>query len=74
MESYGMIDWGQLIGQLVSTLMSWLQAGNLRNKMYILKDENEILRTALDDIARMDPEGRMGWYARQTLDRLDGRE
>jgi hypothetical protein len=42
--------------------------------MYKLQDENEILRTALDDIARMDVEGRIGWYAKQTLDKLDGRE
>ena len=55
-------------------IMSWIQAGNLRNQMYVLKDENEILRTALEDIARMDAEGRMGWHARYTLDRLDGRD
>ena len=42
--------------------------------MYALQDENEILRTALDDIARMDSEGRMGWYAKSTLDKLDGRD
>jgi hypothetical protein len=52
--------------------MSWLQAGNLRNQMYILKEENEILKTALEDIARMDSEGRMGWHAKITLDRLNG--
>lgn len=54
--------------------MSWLQATNLRNQMYILKDENEIMRTALEDIQRMDAEGRMGWHAKRTLDQLDGRE
>jgi predicted KAP-like P-loop ATPase len=69
-----MIDWSQLIGKLVSMLMSWLQAGNLRNRMYVLQEENEIMRVALDDITRMDPEGRMGWYAKRTLDQLEGRE
>jgi predicted KAP-like P-loop ATPase len=69
-----MIDWSQLIGKLVSMLMSWLQAGNLRNRMYVLQEENEIMRVALDDITRMDPEGRMGWYAKCTLDQLEGRE
>jgi len=39
--------------------------------VYALKDENEILRTALDDIQRMDPEGRVGWHAKRTLDSLN---
>jgi hypothetical protein len=55
-------------------ILSWLQAGNLRNQMYILKEQNEILRTSLEDIQRMDAEGRMGWHAKATLDKLDGRE
>jgi hypothetical protein len=42
--------------------------------MYALQEENEIMRTALEDINRMDPEGRMGWHAKRTLDQLDGRE
>jgi hypothetical protein len=54
--------------------MSWAQAGNLRNQMYKLHEENIIMRTALEDIQRMDPEGRMGWYAKRTLDHLEGRE
>ena len=69
-----MIDWGAIAGKFVSMLMSWMQAGNLRNRMYILQEQNELMRTALDDIRRMDPEGRMGWYAKKTLDQLDGLE
>jgi hypothetical protein len=69
-----MIDWGHLLGKLVSMLMSWLQAGNLRNQMYKLHEENIIMHTALEDIQRMDPEGRMGWHAKRTLDQLEGRE
>ena len=42
--------------------------------MYRLKDENEIMRTALEDIQRMDAEGRMGWHAKRTLDHVEGRE
>ena len=66
------MNWGLLFSKLLSMIMSWIQAGNLRNQMYVLKDENEILRTALEDIARMDAEGRMGWHAKSTLDRLNG--
>lgn len=62
-----MIDWGQLIGKLVSTLMSWAQAGNLRNRCYKMAEEAEIMMTALEDIARMDKDGKMGDYARRAI-------
>ena len=68
------MEWHLILPRLVSMVLSWLQAGNLRNKMYALQEENEIMRTALEDIQRMDPEGRMGWHAKRTLDKLDGRE
>lgn len=68
------MEWHLILPRLVSMVLSWLQAGNLRNKMYALQEENEIMRLALEDINRMDPEGRMGWHARQMLDKLDGRE
>lgn len=55
-------------------LISWVDASNLRNRVYQLEDEREIMRTALDDIQRMDPEGHIGWYAKSTIDKLDGRE
>ena len=67
-----MLNWGYLIGRLISAIGSWLDASNLRNRMYALKDENEILKVALEDIQRMDPDGRLGWYAKKTLDKLDG--
>ena len=66
------MNWTIFFSKLISMILSWLQAGNLRNQMYILKEENEILKTALEDIARMDAEGRMGWHAKSTLDRLNG--
>ena len=66
--------WSMLIAKLISMLMSWIDAGNLRNRVYCLEDENEIMWTALEDIRRMDPEGRMGWHAKMTQDRVKGRE
>ncbi|MFM9156087.1 MAG: hypothetical protein ACKOPD_08170 [Polynucleobacter victoriensis] len=68
-----MPDWSYLIARLISAIGSWLDAGNLRNRMYALKEENELLKTALDDIQRMDPEGRMGWHAKKILDKVEGR-
>ena len=69
-----MINWSALIARFISMLMSWMQASNLRNQMYQLKDQNEIMRTGLEDIQRMDAEGRMGWHAKQVLDIVDGKE
>jgi hypothetical protein len=69
-----MIDWNALAGKLVSMIMSWITASNLRNRVYQLEEENEIMRVGLADIQRMDPEGRMGWHAKRVIDLIDGRE
>ena len=66
-----MPNWGYLVARLISAIGSWLDASNLRNRVYPLKEENEILRTALEDIQRMDPEGRVGWYAKSVIDHID---
>ena len=47
---------------------SWLDASNLRNRVYQLEQENELMRIALEDIQRMDTEGRIGWIAQETLE------
>jgi hypothetical protein len=69
-----MINWSWLIARLISAVGSWLDASNLRNRVYQLQEECEIMQTALEDIQRMDPEGHIGWYAKQTIDIIDGRE
>ncbi len=69
-----MPNWSYLIARLISAIGSWLDASNLRNRVYRLQQENELLRVALDDIQRMDPEGRLGWYAREALERADLRD
>lgn len=69
-----MPNWSYLIARLISAVGSWLDASNLRNRVYRLQQENELLRVALDDIQRMDAEGRLGWYAREALQRADLRE
>ena len=66
--------WSLLISRLLSVLLSWLQAGNLRTQVYILKEKNELMHIALEDIQRMDPEGRIGWIAKTILDKVDDRE
>ena len=55
-------------------LMSWADASNLRNRVYRLEKENELMRIGLADIQRMDAEGRIGWYAKSVLDNVDSRD
>ena len=69
-----MIDWSWLIARFISAIGSWLDSSNLRNRVYKLQQENEIMRTSLEDIQRMDSEGRMGWHAKRTIDQIDGSE
>ena len=49
-------------------VMSWMTAGNLRNRVYKMSEEAEIMMTALEDIARMDQDGRMGKFAQRAID------
>ena len=55
-------------------VMSWLDAGNLRNKVYKQAEEAEIMMTALEDIARMDKDGKMGSYAQKAINLVKGLE
>jgi hypothetical protein len=63
-----MINWGLLLSRIVGALMSWAQAANLRNRMFKMAEESEIMMTALEDIARMDKDGKMGNYAQRAID------
>lgn len=65
-----MINWSYIIARLISAIGSWIDASNLRNRVFKLAEENEIMMTALEDIARMDRGGRMGRYAQQTIDQV----
>ena len=69
-----MINWSWLVARIIGAIGSWIDASNLRNEVYKLKEENEIMRTALEDIQRMDAEGRMGWHAKRIIDFIEGRE
>lgn len=62
-----MINWGLVIAKLIT----WMFAKSLRTQMFETKNKNEILYTALEDIARMDRGNKMGNYAQQALDLVD---
>ena len=59
--------WGLIVARALSMILSWLDSGNLRNRLYYERERNEILQTALEDIVRMDSEGRLGRYAHSAL-------
>ena len=61
-----------LIARITTGVLSWLTRESLRDKLYKQKNENEILRVALQDIARIDKEGLAGQVARQRLKDLYG--
>ncbi|CAB4129293.1 hypothetical protein UFOVP112_391 [uncultured Caudovirales phage] len=67
-----MIDWGALAGKFVSMIMSWMQAGNLRNRMYLMAEEAEIMMTALEDIERMSTEPKIKHYAHTAINTVRG--
>lgn len=67
-----MIDWSYLVARLVSAVGSWIDSGNLRNKVYKQAEEAEILMTALEDIERMSTETRIKQYARIAIETVRG--
>jgi hypothetical protein len=64
--------WSMIIAKILTTVMSWLDAGNLRNKVYKQAEESEIMMTALEDIERMDKGGKISQYARKAIDTVKG--
>ena len=52
--------------------MSWVDAGNLRNRCFKMAEESEIMMTALEDIERMDRGGKISQYARKAINTVKG--
>ena len=67
-----MIDWSYLAAKIFTTVASWIDAGNLRNRMYKMAEEAEIMMTALEDIERMSTEEKIKHYARNTIETVKG--
>ena len=44
---------GLLVARAAGTILSWLESGNLRNKLYLCYNRLELLETALEDIERI---------------------
>jgi hypothetical protein len=67
-----MIDWSWLVARFVSAVGSWIDSSNLRNKVYRMSEEAEIMHTALEDIERMSTESNIKQYARKAIDTVKG--
>ena len=62
--------WARLLARAIVMAMSIAEASTLRNRLFELKSEHEIMWTALDDIARMHKDHESGKYARRILDKI----
>ena len=67
-----MIDWSYFAAKIFTTIASWIDAGNLRNRVYKMAEEAEIMMTALEDIERMSTEEKIKRYARNAIDTVKG--
>ena len=67
-----MIDWSYFVAKIFTTVASWLDAGNLRNRVYKMAEESEIMMTALEDIERMSKEDNIKRYARRAIEEVKG--
>jgi hypothetical protein len=67
-----MINWSWLIARLVGAIGSWIDASNLRNRVYKMAEESEIMMTALEDIERMSKEDNIKRYARKAIATVKG--
>lgn len=65
--------WAKVIARVITSIMSVADATSLRDRMYELKDEHEIMWTTLDDIARMHRDHPSRQYARKILSKLPNR-
>ncbi|MDO8790142.1 MAG: hypothetical protein Q7J42_18860 [Sulfuritalea sp.] len=59
-----------LLPKLIGMVVSWLDAGNLRNRVYDLDDKLEIARVAIEDIRRMNDLDLIRDLAGRTLEKL----
>ena len=64
--------WSLIFAKVLTTVMSWIDAGNLRNKVYKQAEEAEIMMTAPEDIERMSTESKIKQYARTAMETVKG--
>jgi len=61
----------RFLAKLIAGIISIYDASNLRNRVYSIQNEHEIMWTALDDIARMHKNHPSGDMAKRTLEQIE---
>lgn len=59
--------WSTVLPKVVSMVLSWIDHGNLRNRVYELQERMEILEVALDDIQRINKDPLIDKIVKNTL-------
>jgi hypothetical protein len=59
--------WVRLLVKFIGACLSIVDSANLRNRVFEIQNEHELMWTALDDIARMHKDHPSGQYAKETL-------
>jgi len=65
------MDLARLLARFVAGIISIVDASNLRNRVYTIENEHELMWTALDDIARMYKDHPSGAMADRTLKQIE---
>lgn len=65
------MEWTRLIARIIAGIMSIMDASNLRNRVYSIEHEHELMWTALDDIRRMHKDHPSSEMAQRTLDKIE---
>lgn len=60
-----------LVPRFFSILLSWIDTGNLRNRLYTLEQRVEILETALSDIERINSKNARDPLVQGIVDRVN---
>jgi len=60
-----------LVPRFFSILLSWIDTGNLRNRLYTLEQRVEILGTALSDIERINSKNARDPLVQGIVDRVN---
>ena len=67
------MEYTRFLVKLVAGIMSIYDASDLRNRVYSIQHEHELMWTALDDIARMYKDHPSSDMAKRTLEQIENK-
>jgi hypothetical protein len=66
-----LIGLSRFLAKLIAGIISIYDASNLRNRVYTIQSEHELMWTALDDISRMYKDHPSSDMAKRTLEQIE---